>query len=72
MDCKKIVFMTGTRADFGKLKPFIREVEESDRFEAYIFATGMHMLPKYGITAHEIIKCGFKNVYFYNLMVAPM
>ncbi|MGD8786007.1 MAG: UDP-N-acetylglucosamine 2-epimerase [Phycisphaerales bacterium] len=66
MDCKKIVFMTGTRADFGKLKPFIREVEESDRFEANIFATGMHLLPKYGVTAHEIFKCDFENVYFYN------
>lgn len=66
MDYKKIVIMTGTRADFGKLKPFIREVENSDYFEANIFATGMHMLPKYGITAHEIFKCGFENVYFYN------
>lgn len=66
MDKKKIVFLTGTRADFGKIKPLIRKVESSARFEAYIFATGMHMLPKYGVTAHEILKCDFENVYFYN------
>ena len=63
---KKIVFITGTRADFGKLKPLIQAVEKSLCFEAYIFATGMHMLPYYGSTVHEILKCNFKNIYIYN------
>lgn len=67
MDLKrKIVFLTGTRADFGKLKPLIQTIEQSDSFESHIFATGMHMLPQYGTTAHEILKCGFENIYFYN------
>lgn len=60
---KKILFLTGTRADFGKLKPLIEEVERSEEFEAYIFATGMHMLSRYGKTLHEIEKAGFKHVY---------
>jgi UDP-N-acetylglucosamine 2-epimerase (hydrolysing) len=63
---KKIIFLTGTRADFGKLKPLIQQVERSDCLESHIFATGMHMLPQYGTTAHEILKCEFNNVYFYN------
>ncbi len=66
MNKKKIMFLTGTRADFGKLKPLIRSVENSSDFEAHIFATGKHMLPEYGVTAHEIHKCGFSNIYFYN------
>lgn len=66
MGKKKVVFLTGTRADFGKIKSLIQKVEASDNFEAYIFATGMHMLPEYGVTVHEILKCGFKNVYLYN------
>jgi len=66
MNKKKIVFVTGTRADFGKLKPLIREVKISECFDAHIFATGMHMLPKCGVTAHEILNCDFKNVYLYN------
>lgn len=65
-DPRKIVFCTGTRADFGKLKPLIEKVERTEGLEAHIFATGMHMLPKHGTTAHEILKCGFANVYFYN------
>ena len=66
MDKKKIVFLTGTRADFGKMKPIIQSIHSSDCLKSHIFATGMHMLPKYGVTAHEILKCGFDDIYFYN------
>ena len=61
----RIVFLTGTRADYGKMKSLIKAVEESGKFEAYIFATGMHMLSKYGSTYKEIIKDGFKNIFQY-------
>ncbi len=62
---KKILFISGTRADFGKLKPLIRAAEKATEFEAHIFATGMHMLSLYGPTVHEIHKSGFKHVYSY-------
>ncbi|MEZ9576825.1 MULTISPECIES: UDP-N-acetylglucosamine 2-epimerase [unclassified Vibrio] len=62
---KKIVFLTGTRADFGKLKSLIEKVEKSEEFQPHIFVTGMHMLKKYGFTVQEVEKCGFSNVYKY-------
>jgi UDP-N-acetylglucosamine 2-epimerase (hydrolysing) len=62
---KKIVFLTGTRADFGKLKSLIKITQESELFEVYIFATGMHMNSLYGSTVNEIVKSGFKNIYTY-------
>jgi len=62
---KRIVFLTGTRADFGKLKSLIRITQNSELFEVHIFATGMHMNSKYGKTVNEILKSGFKNVYMY-------
>lgn len=62
---KKIVFLTGTRADFGKMKSLINIVEKSDLFDVYIFATGMHMNNMYGRTVDEIIKCDYKNVFMY-------
>jgi UDP-N-acetylglucosamine 2-epimerase (hydrolysing) len=66
---KKILFLTGTRADFGKLKPLIRVVNEMPGFEASIFATGMHMISKYGFTVGEIHAAGFEDVYtFINQM----
>lgn len=62
---KRILFITGTRADFGKIKPLIEEVERSAEFEAHIFATGMHTLARYGSTINEIRKAGFKHIYSY-------
>ena len=41
---RKIVFLTGTRADYGKLKSLMKKVEESNKFELHVFVTGMHML----------------------------
>lgn len=60
---KKIVFLTGTRADFGKLKSLIQAVHQSADFEYHIFATGMHLQEKYGLTVIEIEKAGFKNIH---------
>ena len=62
---KKIVFLTGTRADFGKLKSLIKITQESGIYDVHIFATGMHMNMLYGLTADEIHKAGFKNIYTY-------
>lgn len=60
---KKILFVTGTRADFGKIKPLIQQVKDSPDFQYQIFATGMHMLSVYGLTVNEIRKAGFENIY---------
>ncbi len=60
---KKIVFLTGTRADFGKIKSLLQILQDDEDFEPHIFATGMHMIEKYGNTVIEIEKCGFKNIY---------
>jgi UDP-N-acetylglucosamine 2-epimerase (hydrolysing) len=65
MNRKKIIFLTGTRADFGKLKSLIKITQESNGFEIHIFATGMHLNPLYGATVNEIEKSGFKNIYKY-------
>ncbi len=62
---RKIVFITGTRADFGKLKPLIRAVDRHDHFEYSIFVTGMHLLYRYGMTVEEIHKAGFTNIFAY-------
>ena len=62
---KKILFLTGTRADYGKLKSLMAKVEGSNAFELNIFVTGMHMMSKYGMTSIEVEKTGFKNIYKY-------
>ncbi|MFW5795061.1 MAG: UDP-N-acetylglucosamine 2-epimerase [Bacillota bacterium] len=62
---KKIVFLTGTRADFGKMKPLINKVENSDQFENHVFVTGMHTLSKYGSTYREVEKENYDHIYKY-------
>ncbi len=62
---KKVVFLTGTRADFGKLKSLIQISQDSEKIQTYIFATGMHLNETYGRTVDEIINCDFENIYCY-------
>lgn len=60
---KKIVFLTGTRADFGKLKSLMSISQKSHNYDVHIFATGMHLNSKYGKTVDEIVKAGFNNIF---------
>ncbi|MEK4027941.1 UDP-N-acetylglucosamine 2-epimerase [Pseudobacillus sp. FSL P4-0506] len=63
MKSRKVVFLTGTRADYGKLKSLMCEIKRHKEFELHIFVTGMHMLSKYGSTYMEVEKDGFDNIY---------
>ena len=63
MNRKRIVFLTGTRADFGKLKSLISITQQSKEYEVHLFVTGMHMNSLYGSTIDEIRKGGFDNIY---------
>lgn len=65
MNKKRIVFLTGTRADFGKLKSLITISQQSESYDVHIFATGMHLNSKYGKTVDEITKAGFENIFQY-------
>jgi len=71
---KKILFLTGTRADYGKMKPLMTAIEENERFECHIFITGMHTLKEFGDTKSEILKDGFENthVYMNQIIEEPM
>ena len=52
---RKVLFVTGTRADFGKLKPLIRVVNDMEGFSSEIFVTGMHLLQRFGSTWEEVV-----------------
>ncbi|RMA57986.1 UDP-N-acetylglucosamine 2-epimerase [Ulvibacter antarcticus] len=63
---KKITFLTGTRADFGKIKSLLQILDNDPDFEPHIFATGMHLQVKYGYTVKEIEKSGFKLIHTFD------
>ena len=50
---KSILFVTGTRADFGKLEPLATAAAGAG-FDVSFFVTGMHMLARYGLTKVEV------------------
>lgn len=62
---RRIVFLTGTRADFGKLKPLMSRLQADPAFDVHVFVTGMHMLSKYGYTCEEVDRSGFTHVHRY-------
>lgn len=74
---RKILFLTGTRADFGKLKPLIQSVDAAKTLEAAVFITGMHTLSRYGYTLDEVyrslpehrLRDGTRSVYVYHNQV---
>jgi len=63
---KKIVFITGTRADYGKIKSILMKLQENKKFKILLFVTGMHNLKTYGSTCDEIFKDKIKNITRFN------
>lgn len=52
---KSILFVTGTRADFGKLEPLAIAARDGGH-EVGFWVTGMHMLDRYGLTKNEVAR----------------
>ncbi len=55
---KKICILTGTRAEYGLLKPVIKKLEIKDQFDVRVAVTGAHLSPEFGLTYQEIERDG--------------
>ena len=60
---KKIVAITGSRADYGILKPILIKINESPTLKLQIVATNAHLSEKYGKTIKNIEADGLKVQY---------
>lgn len=56
---KKICIVTGTRAEYGLLKPIIEKVHRADGMELQLVVTGMHLSAEFGLTYREIEEDGY-------------
>lgn len=56
---KKICVVTGTRAEYGLLKPIIKKIHNSGSLELQLVVTGMHLSTEFGLTYQEIEKDGY-------------
>lgn len=61
---RHIVFVTGTRADFGKIKAIANQLIEH-QWKVSFFVTGMHMLEQYGSTYLEVRRVEGATTYEY-------
>lgn len=52
---QSLLFVTGTRADFGKLEPLASAARDAG-FDVSFFVTGMHLMERYGLTKLEVQK----------------
>ena len=55
-----VAVVTGTRAEYGILKPLLTKIEKDPNLELSLLVTGLHVLKEFGRTISEIKKDGFK------------
>ena len=51
---RKIFSLTGTRADYGLMRPVFQMIHQSQNFELSLLITGMHLLSRFHISLQEI------------------
>lgn len=56
---KKIMVITGSRGEWGYIRPILRLIEKRDDVRAVLVVTNMHLLPAYGNSYKEIESDGF-------------
>ncbi len=55
----KICIATGTRAEYGLLKPLIDEILKENSFVLQLLVTGAHLSPEFGLTYKQIESDGY-------------
>jgi GDP/UDP-N,N'-diacetylbacillosamine 2-epimerase (hydrolysing) len=57
---RKITFLTGSRGEWGYIRPVLRLIDADPELDYSIIATNMHLLPEFGMSVREIEKDGFR------------
>lgn len=59
---RKVLYITGTRADYGLMRSTLKEIDSREDLELMVVVTGMHLMPEFGNTVDEVRKDGFQTV----------
>jgi GDP/UDP-N,N'-diacetylbacillosamine 2-epimerase (hydrolysing) len=57
---RKICVVTGTRAEYGLLRPLMELIRATEGLELQVVTTGMHLSPEFGLTFRDIENDGFR------------
>ena len=56
---KKLMFITGSRGEWGYIRPILRLIEQKEDVDYRLVVTNMHLLSAYGNSYKEIEADGF-------------
>jgi GDP/UDP-N,N'-diacetylbacillosamine 2-epimerase (hydrolysing) len=62
----KFLFITGSRGEWGYIRPIIKEIINSPKHQYSLVVTNMHLAENYGKTVNEIISDGIKVHHYIN------
>ena len=57
---KKLCIFTTSRADYGLLRTFIKQIKNNKKFNSFVIATASHLEKRSGFTFKEIERDGIK------------
>lgn len=57
---KNVCVITGTRAEYGLLKPLIGKIKKDKEIKLQLVVTGMHLSSEFGLTYNEILQDKFE------------
>ena len=57
---RKVAFLTGSRGEWGYIRPIIKLIENDPEMDYQILATHMQLLPEFGMAVNEIQRDGFR------------
>jgi GDP/UDP-N,N'-diacetylbacillosamine 2-epimerase (hydrolysing) len=63
MKKRKILLITGSRGEYGYIRPILNLIRQSDTLDYEIIGTNMHLLPEFGDSIAEFVKDGFEVKY---------
>lgn len=66
---KKLLFVTGSRGEWGYIRPILKLIEAGSEFTYSLCVTNMHLLPGFGESVKEIENDGFKIDYRINMSI---
>lgn len=55
----KVCIATGTRAEYGLLKPLMEKIKQEPAFNLQVLVTGAHLSPEFGLTYKQIEADGY-------------
>jgi GDP/UDP-N,N'-diacetylbacillosamine 2-epimerase (hydrolysing) len=57
---RKIAIITGSRGEYGYIRPIVREILRRPGMDYEIVVTNLHLLPEFGYSVEELKRDGFK------------